>query len=109
MAIGHCSEIFAELPNRFNGAAAGDWKANIQFNISGDKGGDWVVRVENGAVTVNQGTDPSPSCTISTSDETWIGLVEGTVNPMMAFTMGKLKVKGNMGDVMKLQSTMLKK
>lgn len=109
MAISHCSEIFQELPNRFNKDAAGSWKATIQFNISGDKGGDWAVKVDNGDVKVDQGVDAAPTCTITTSDETWIGLVEGTVNPMMAFTTGKLKVKGNMGDVMKLQSTMLKK
>ncbi len=109
MAIENCKQIFDELPSRFNKDAAGDWKTTIQFNISGDRGGDWVVNVESGDVKVEEGTTENPSCTITTSDETWIGLVEGTVNPMTAFTLGKLKVKGNMGDVMKLQSVVLKK
>lgn len=109
MAIEHCKQIFEEFPNRFNKEAAGDWATKIQFNISGDKGGDWTVSVADGEVDVAEGTADDAKCTITTSDETWIGLVEGTVNPMTAFTLGKLKVKGNMGDVMKLQSVVLKK
>ncbi len=109
MAIENCKQIFEEFPNRFNKEAAGDWATTIQFNISGDKGGDWTVKVADGEVNVTDGSVDDAKCTITTSDETWIGLVEGTVNPMTAFTLGKLKVKGNMGDVMKLQSVVLKK
>lgn len=109
MAIEHCRDIFNEFPNRFNKDAAGDWTTKIQFDISGPKGGQWVLDVNNGEPNVEEGTAADPNCTISTSDETWIGLVEGTVNPMSAFTMGQLKVKGNMGDVMKLQNVVLKK
>jgi len=43
------------------------------------------------------------SCTIELSSENLNSLISGTLNPMMAFTTGKLKVQGNMGMAMKLQ------
>ena len=104
MALENCKEIFNQLPGRFNAATAGTWKSVIQFNIAGDKGGNFTVDIADGACKVSEGTAASPSATITTNDETWMGIVGGSVNPMTAFTLGKLKVSGNMGDVMKLQN-----
>lgn len=106
MQIENCKQIFDELPNRFNSAAAGSWTAKIQFLIAGDKGGDFVVDVDNGNLTTREGKADDPTATITTNDETWIGIVSGSVNPMTAFTLGQLKVQGNMGDVMKMQTLM---
>ncbi len=104
MDIEHCKQIFQEMPNRFNAGAAGAWKATIQFKIAGDKGGNYVVKVGDGKCETVEGEDATPSATIETNDETWIGITTGKVNPMTAFTLGKLKVKGNMADVMKMQT-----
>lgn len=104
MNIENCKQIFDELPNRFNAATAGDWKTVIQFNIAGDKGGNFTVNIGDGKCEVVQGTADKASATITTSDATWMGIVSGTVNPMTAFTLGQLKVSGNIGDVMKLQN-----
>lgn len=99
-----CKEIFNAMPDRFNPEGAGDWSADIQFNVAGDRGGDFLIKIADGTCTVTEGVDESASSTIMTDDETWIGIVEGSVNPMTAFMTGKIKVKGNMGDVMKLQN-----
>jgi len=104
MQIDNCKQIFDELPNRFNAAAAAGWNAKIQFNIAGPKGGNFVVDVDNGSLTTSEGTTEAPTATINTNDDTWIGIVSGTTNPMTAFTLGQLKVQGNMGDVMKMQT-----
>lgn len=104
MAITNVKQIFDELPNRFQADAAGDWSAVIQFNISGDAGGDYVLTVDNGTCKATEGVHDNPTSTIITSDETWIGVIEGTVNPMTAFMTQQLKVKGDMGAVMKLQN-----
>lgn len=48
--------------------------------------------------------DKEADCTISTSMETLQGLQSGDVNPMMAVMGGKIKIKGDMGIAMKLQS-----
>lgn len=48
--------------------------------------------------------DKEASCTISSSAETFNKLKDGSLNPMMAVMSGKVKIKGNMGLAMKLQS-----
>ena len=104
MEIENCKQIFEALPSRFNAGAAGPWKATIQFKIAGDKGGNFVVNVGDGKCETNEGEHASPTATIETNDQTWMGITMGKVNPMTAFTLGQLKVKGNVGDVMKMQS-----
>lgn len=48
--------------------------------------------------------DNEASCTISCSAETLTKLKDGSLNPMMAVMSGKVKIKGDMGLAMKLQS-----
>lgn len=48
--------------------------------------------------------DKEADTTIITSLETLDGLRKGKVNPMMAVMSGKVKIKGDMGLAMKLQS-----
>lgn len=48
--------------------------------------------------------DKEADCTITTSIETLQKLKSGDLNPMMAVMSGKIKIKGDMGLAMKLQS-----
>lgn len=48
--------------------------------------------------------DIEADCTITTSAETLMKLKNGDLNPMMAVMTGKVKIKGDMGLAMKLQS-----
>jgi putative sterol carrier protein len=48
--------------------------------------------------------DKDADCTITTSSETLMKLKTGDLNPMMAVMSGKVKIKGDMGLAMKLQS-----
>jgi putative sterol carrier protein len=95
-------EVFDSLPGRFNADGAKDWKAAIQFNLSGDNGGNWNVSVDNGKCTVNEGQVAEPTATVEMPAETWVGISNGSVNPMTAYMKGQIKAKGKMGDVMKL-------
>jgi putative sterol carrier protein len=102
-----CRELFHAMAARFDGAAAGDWSAVFSFRISGPRGGDFVVRIADGTCTVAEGVPDDATSTITASDETWLGIVDGSVDPMGAFMGGKVKVKGNLGDVLKLQDRSL--
>ncbi|WP_134680130.1 SCP2 sterol-binding domain-containing protein [Paracoccus ravus] len=53
---------------------------------------------ENGA----RAADDEADVTLTASRETFEGLLNGEVNPTMAFMSGKLKVDGSMGMAMKL-------
>ncbi|MBT8232612.1 MAG: SCP2 sterol-binding domain-containing protein [Saprospiraceae bacterium] len=48
--------------------------------------------------------DKDADCTIITSVDTLAKLKNGDLNPMMAVMSGKIKIKGDMGLAMKLQS-----
>lgn len=48
--------------------------------------------------------DKDADCTITTSAETIAKMKSGDLNPMMAVMSGKVKIKGDMGLAMKLQS-----
>jgi putative sterol carrier protein len=99
-----CKEIFEAMPSRFRKEAAGDWNTVIQFHCSGDGGGAWVLTVKDGACEVAEGTAESPKAVIHTDAATWVGINTGAVNAMVAFTTNKLKIEGNMGDVLKLNN-----
>lgn len=48
--------------------------------------------------------DGEAKCTISTSLENMAKMMSGELNPMMATMMGKMKITGDMGLAIKLQS-----
>lgn len=48
--------------------------------------------------------DKDADCTISTSQAALVDMMNGDLNPMMATMTGKVKIKGDMGLAMKLQS-----
>ncbi|HEX9288435.1 MAG TPA: SCP2 sterol-binding domain-containing protein [Anaeromyxobacteraceae bacterium] len=77
--------------------------AIYQFNISGPAGGQWSVDCTKpgGAVSTGQASDAK--CTVSCTDADFLNIVNGKLNPQMAFMSGKLKIQGDMGLAMKLQ------
>ena len=48
--------------------------------------------------------DAEAACTITTDMETFKGMYDKSVSPQAAFMTGKLKVEGDMGIALKLQS-----
>lgn len=97
------SDIFKEMPNRFNAAAAGDIDVTIQFDLSGDGGGQWHAAIANGAVTVNEGPAENAKATLIMDVDDFVAMSTGELNAMAAFMSGKIKVEGDLGTVMKLQ------
>lgn len=75
--------------------------ASVRFVLGKEDG--QVIRVDARAnpVSVTQ-EDSDADCTIRISPENLLKLMNGRLNPMLAFTMGKLKVDGSMGVAMKL-------
>lgn len=97
------SEIFREMPNRFNAASVGDMDATVQFSLSGEGGGDWHVTVAGGSMTVVEGAADGATATILMEAADFVAMSTGELNAMAAFMSGKIKVEGDLGTVMKLQ------
>jgi putative sterol carrier protein len=92
--------FFDGLPSRIDPSRVAGMRNSYVFDIDG--AGTWTVRVEDGAVTVADGTQEA-DCTISASEDTFRQIVNGDQNPTTAYMTGKLKVKGDIGAAMKLQ------
>ena len=64
-----------------------------------------VIDGTNGGNVVS-GDDVEANCTVDVSLEDFTAMVKGELNPMGAFMAGKMKVKGDTGIALKLQSLM---
>ena len=94
-------EFFETLEARAaDSTKAAGLNATYLFDIDG--AGTWLVRVENGKVSVHEGTGEADT-TISASADTFMKIVNGQQNATSAFMMGKLKVTGDLSNAMKLQ------
>ncbi len=72
----------------------------LKFNF-----GDEIVYIDGtGDANTVSAEDKDADCTVSVTKEDFMALVKGDLNPMMAFMGGKIKVSGDMGVAMKLQS-----
>ena len=93
-------EFFETLETRVDPAKAAGLTATYLFEIDG--AGTWTVDVDDGKVSVSE-SGGDPDCTISASSETFMKIARGEQNPTAAYMSGKLKIKGDMGQAMKLQ------
>jgi putative sterol carrier protein len=96
-------EVLTEMPNRFNAGAAKGLKAVYQFDLTGESGTKFNLAIDDGKLDVGEGTHASPNITITMAAGDYLDMVNGKLNPQMAFMSGKLKIAGDMGLAMKMQ------
>ena len=97
------ADIFANITERFDAEKAKDLDLSVLFDLSGDNGGQWVVKVANGKCSADKGTIDNPTATLKMDGDDYVAMTKGDLNPMMAFMSGKIKVDGDLNSVMKFQ------
>ncbi len=69
----------------------------VQINITGDDPGVFYVEVKDGKINVEPYEYYDRQCALTISSDDYIKLVTGKLDPVFAFTTGKLKVEGDLG------------
>ncbi len=78
--------------------------ATVRFDLGGD--GRWMVEARPAAAARLSRDDGAldADCTILLSAETLLKLLDGTLDPMLAYSLGKIKVTGSTEIAMQLVS-----
>ncbi|MBI5958378.1 MAG: SCP2 sterol-binding domain-containing protein [Chloroflexi bacterium] len=97
-------EIFANIGQNFKPDKAEGVDAIFQFVLTGDNGGNYWIKVANKQADVHEGENEAPTMVVTATADDYLALVNGDLNPMMAFMQGKIKVKGEMALALKLQA-----
>ena len=98
------ADIFAVMATRLLPAKAEGVNATIQFNLSGDNGGLYWLKIADGKCEAGQGAVENPKMTLKAAADDWHAVSTGKMNAMQAFMSGKIKIEGDMGMAMKLQT-----
>lgn len=90
-----------EIQNRAqeNASKTAGLTATYKFDVQG--AGTWMVEINDGELNVKE-EDGEAQCTVVVSSDDFEQIIEGKLNPQMAFMSGKLKIQGDMGLAMKL-------
>ena len=95
-------ELISLMPMGFNPEAAGDLKAEIQFNLTGEGGGKMVLSISEGQCTAKDGEVLSPALTIISPGDLWLKITRREIDPAQSLMDGLYEVKGDMNLLMKM-------
>jgi len=91
-------EFLFSLPQKASPEVLEGHETLFHFDIADS--GQYTVQITDGKLLVSEGFSGEPTCTVSTSAESFAKLLSGKLNPMMAMMTGKLKIS-NPGEMLK--------
>lgn len=78
--------------------------ATILFDLSGENGGLFWLKLADGAAEAGEGAVDHPTMTLKASADDWFAVSTGQVNAMQLFMTGRIKILGDMSLAMKMQT-----
>jgi len=97
-------QVVDEMPNYFIPEKAGNTNAGIQFDLSGNNAGKWFIKIADGQATSGEGEVENPNLTFLADSGDFVKIFTNQLDPTAAFMSGKLKIKGDMGLAMRMQT-----
>ena len=85
------------MPDAFVPERAAGLDAVVQYRVSGEEAGDWIVTVRDGKCTVEQGIAEKPRLTLRIDSKDLKEMMLGRLNGMQLFMHGRLKLEGDFG------------
>jgi putative sterol carrier protein len=103
------SEVFTEINSRLQAdpSKVKGMNAIYAFDLTEDQdGGQYHINLKDGTGEAGPGAPENPNITIAMKAADFVDLALGKLDGTMAFMSGKIKIKGDMGLAMKLQSVL---
>jgi putative sterol carrier protein len=98
-------QIVEAMPKYLIPEKAGGTKATIVFDLSGEHAGKWWVKIHDGQAESGKGDAPeAANLTLQADSADWVKIMTGAMDGTSAFMQGKLKIKGDMGLAIKMQT-----
>lgn len=99
------AEFFSEIKSRFMSADVSDITEHLayQFNIIGEAEGIFYVEVKDGKLYVEPYEYFDRDAIFICKAETLRKIADGKLDPVLAFTLQKLKVEGNLDKALRLK------
>ncbi|MEE0913336.1 MAG: SCP2 sterol-binding domain-containing protein [Ruminococcus sp.] len=98
-------QIFNEVKETFMTADVSDYQGHLalQVNMTGEGEGRFYAELNNGVLNVEpyEYYDRDVMFTIDSKD--FLKLIHGNLDPVFAFTIGKLKIDGDLGKALEIQ------
>jgi putative sterol carrier protein len=95
-------EVILGHEKAFRPERAAGIDVDIQYKLTGDGGGDWIIGIHDGKCLVTQGIHPDPKLTLTADAHDLKDILLGKMDGMMAFMQGKLHLQGDINLAMKL-------
>ena len=86
----------------FNPQAAGDLKARIQFNFSGDTAGGCYLDISEGQIQAHPGKTQEPNLTINAPFEVWMDILTDKADGQQLFLDQKYSAEGDLALLMQM-------
>lgn len=99
------ADFFAEVKGKFMDADVSDVTEHLayQFNIEGEAGGIFYVEVKEGKLYVEPYEYFDRDAMFTASADVLLKIASGKLDPIVAVTLQKLKVEGNIDKALKLK------
>ena len=98
-------EYFQQVKDRFQGADVSQVSdpTRIQINITGQAAGTFYVEIKGGKLAIEPYEYHDRDVELTISDENFWKIAERKLDPVAAFTFGKLKAQGDLGKALELK------
>lgn len=98
-------EVFDKFKKEFKDTDVSNVKEHLayQFNITGEGGGSFYAEVKDGKLSIEPYEYYDRDAMFICSAENLFKIISGKLDPVMAFTLGKLKVEGNIDKALKIK------
>jgi putative sterol carrier protein len=98
------NDMYDKMKADFNPDKADGLNTVVQFLLTGDTEVQYYVHIHDQTADITEGQSDDATTTFIANAQDYADIVYGRTNAMQSFMQGKLKVKGDMGLAMKLQS-----